>query len=379
MIKKIACALFSFLLLFPLGGCWDYRALDELTIVTGVAIDKNPEGDLYQLTYEIVDLIEPIKETGPKRKLVESEGKTIFEAIRGAIRRVNNKLYFGQAELIVICERIARDGDISKIIDFFIRDSECRNTIHVLVSQEKKARDIIATEGVGQTIVSDEILETLKDDRKYTSSTLYVELYEIFNTLAEEGKELALPAFHVVKNDGKPAAEANGTAVFKGDKLVGYLSPEESKYYMFIVDEVRGGILPISSSSSGQQPDISLEIFENNTKLSFEYKDEKPKVKIKTTTTVFLGEYMRPFAPLDEKELSSLEETSGKQLEERIRNVVKKLQTEFGSDIFGFGKLIYKKNPKIWKQLKDNWDEHFKSLEVEVESNIKIINTATIS
>lgn len=376
MTKKIASSLLILLLLIPLSGCWDYRGLDELTIVTGVAIDKKPEEDIYQLTYEIVDLIEPIKEKGPNRKLIESEGKTIFEAVRNAKRRVSNKLYFGHSELIIICEEIARNEDLNVVLDFFTRDSECRETINVVVSQEKTARDIIASEGIGHTVVTNEILEILEDDKKITSSILSVELYRLFNIMGAEGKELALPAFHIVQNDGKPTAETNGTAVFKDNKLVGFLSPEESKYFLFIVNEIEGGIFTVASS--GQRPDISFEIYNNDTNLSFEYKDEKLKIKIKTTTVVFLGEFMRQFAPLDEKELNALEETAEKELEDKIRNVVKKLQTEFGSDIFGFGNMIYKKDFRLWRQLKDNWDEHFKSLDLEVEADIRIMNTATI-
>lgn len=376
MTKKIASSLLTFLLLIPLSGCWDYRGLDELTIVTGVAIDKKPEEDIYQLTYEIVDLIEPIKEKGPNRKLIESEGKTIFEAVRNAKRRVSNKLYFGHSELIIICEEIARNEDLNVVLDFFTRDSECRETINVVVSQEKTARDIIASEGIGHTVITNEILEILEDDKKITSSILSVELYRLFNIMGAEGKELALPAFHIVQNDGKPTAETNGTAVFKDNKLVGFLSPEESKYFLFIVNEIEGGIFTVASS--GQRPNISFEIYNNDTNLSFEYKDEKLKIKIKTTTVVFLGEFMRQFAPLDEKELNALEETAEKELEDKIRNVVKKLQTEFGSDIFGFGNMIYKKDFRLWRQLKDNWDEHFKSLDLEVEADIRIMNTATI-
>ena len=40
--------------------------------------------------------------------------------------------------------------------------------------------------------------------------------------------------------------------------------------------------------------------------------------------------------------------------------------------------MIYKKDFRLWRQLKDNWDEHFKSLDLEVEADIRIMNTATI-
>ena len=45
--------------------------------------------------------------------------------------------------------------------------------------------------------------------------------------------------------------EANGIAVFKKDKLLGYLSSEETKYFLMATDEVKGGLLTFSSAGMG--------------------------------------------------------------------------------------------------------------------------------
>ena len=41
----------------------------------------------------------------------------------------------------------------------------------------------------------------------------------------------------------------------------------------------------------------------------------------------------------------------------------------------GFGRLLYRNNPKEWEKLKNTFDEEFKNIEVIVESKIKILNT----
>lgn len=377
--KIIICTFLILIILFPLGGCWDYRGLDELSIVTGIAVDKKPEDEAYKLTFEIVDLVEPLKEKGPKRKLIESEGKTMFEAVRNAKRRINNKLYFGHAQIIIFCQEIARNGDLKNIIDFFIRDAEIRETMSVIISQEKTARDILATEGLGQTLVSSELYEILEEDKKFTPSTLHVELYQVFNILNSKeakGQELALPAVHIVLNDDKPVNEANGMAIFKDNKLVGFLPPDESKYYLFVMDKVEGGVIAMPATED--RPNITLEILDNYTDVTFDYKDEKLKFKVKTKTVVFLDEYMKPYEAIDENKLASLKESAKKELEKRIGDVVKKLQNEYGSDVFGFGNMVYKNKLKLWKELSDNWNEHFKSLDVEVEVKLDIINTSSI-
>jgi len=203
-----------------------------------------------------------------------------------------------------------------------------------------------------------------------------VELYRIFVTLKSVGESLVLPAIHKAINDGKPGYEANGTAVFKGERMVGYLTPDESKSYLFIIDGVKGGVLTISSE--GGDPNATLEISKNNTKNSFDYKDGKLKVTVKTDTTVYLDEFMGHNDALDEKQIAKLERIAESKLKNDIGEVIQKAQSEYDSDIFGFGNMIYKRDLKLWNRLKDNWDEVFKTLDVEVQTDVHIVNTASI-
>jgi spore germination protein KC len=48
------------------------------------------------------------------------------------------------------------------------------------------------------------------------------------------------------------------------------------------------------------------------------------------------------------------------------------VQSEFGTDVFGFGLYIYKHKHKMWNDVKENWNDYFKEIEVDVNSSIKI-------
>ena len=80
-----------------LAGCWNYRGLDQMNIVVGVAVDYNKENERFQLTYEVADLSGEGKTSGPKGKLITSEGATIFEAVRNAKSKEADRLFFGSA------------------------------------------------------------------------------------------------------------------------------------------------------------------------------------------------------------------------------------------------------------------------------------------
>jgi spore germination protein KC len=376
MVKTMGCGLLAILLICPIGGCWSYRGINETTIVSGVAIDKDAATGNYQITYEIVDLTRDIKETGVQPKIVEAEGKTLFDAARNAKKRLVNKLYFGNTQIIVVDQNIAGEG-ISSIVDWFLRDAECRETLNLVVSQQETAKDILTLKGIDEMLVAYEVRKIIEEDQNVTASTKSAELYSIFNTLHDEGISLTVPAFRSVMNHEDLTAEVNGVGVFKGDRLIGYLTPTETNYYLFIIDEIRAGVLTLSLEGE-QTDDISLEIYKNKTEVSCSYKDGKAKAQINIKTEVALDELETELGLLDEHLMKEIAAKEAQKLEDEILSVIKKVQAEYGSDIFGFGNKLYKSDPKLWKEIRPEWDVLFQEMDVEIVCEISIVNTASL-
>ena len=365
----------AMLLLLSLTGCWSYRGLNEITIVAGVGFDIDPSTKEYLLTAEVIDTSVSIKAGGTKTKIVESRGKTVMDAVRNARERLVSKLYWGNNEVLILGSELAKSGNMGDVVDWFLSDAECRETVGIVVSQEKTAKDLLKSEGVDNSVVAFKIKKILEEDQDTVGTIESVPLFRVFSTLESPGRSVALPAFHNTKNDDKIALEANGEAVFKGDKMIGYLSPEESKYYLFAVDGIHGGILTLSSTGE-EAPDVSLEISRSTTKRSYSYSEGKLKVTIRTDTDVYLNEIRAHSDLLDESRIEEIEKKAQKMVEERTKGVIQKVQTEYHSDIFGFGNMIYKKDPKLWKEMEPQWDKLFPSIQAEVQSKVNIVNTS---
>lgn len=377
MIKKAVCLLLSIAVSFSLSGCWSYRGLNEITIVAGVGIDKDPISGSFHLACELIDLATSGKEGGVKAKIVESDGKTIFDAVRNAKKRLLNKLYWGNTQIVVIGNELAKQGDVGTVVNWFLNDAECRETIDILVSQEKTAKQILTIDGLDNSVVSYEIKKIIDSDSITTASIRGVQLFKAFNTLREPGISLALPMFHCTVNDEASVVEANGEAVFKGEKMVGGLSADETKDYLFVVDDINGGVLTLSSAPE-ILPDISLEIATNKTKRSYSYSQGKVKFMIQTNTDVYLDEVAENMDLLDEQKISKIEAAAASMLENSISAVIKKMQTQYNSDIFGFGHMIYQKDPKLWEQIESKWDNLFPTAQVQVQCKVNIVNTAAL-
>ncbi|MNP83085.1 hypothetical protein D3C76_1819230 [compost metagenome] len=59
-----------------------------------------------------------------------------------------------------------------------------------------------------------------------------------------------------------------------------------------------------------------------------------------------------------------------------VNDTIKYVKHNCGVDVFGFGTIIHGKYPKQWHSLyKDNWDELWKTININVNSKVKIKGT----
>lgn len=357
-----------------LSGCWNYREIEKLAIASGLAIDKNKKGDRFLLTAEIIDIKQGMNEVKIGSKRIESEGDSIFDAMRNMIKISGERLYWSHAKVIILSQDVAKD-DIISIIDWIARDQEPRLTLYLLVSKEKTAKELLSQKSVTTEIRSFEMNYMLTGNN-LLSKAPKVEAYEFMNDLSVSGISPSLPAIGIAINEGERTSELSGTAVFKKEKLIGFLDSEDTKFYFFIKNKIKGGLLVIP----GSKDNITLEIFKNKTKVKPIYSDGNLLMKVDIKTEVSIAEEATNVDYISEKGRAKLKSYAEKSLEKDIENVIKKVQGDFGSDIFGFGKIVKAELPSLWKDIKDDWDDIFKELEVEVKAEVQIRNSGlTIS
>lgn len=377
MVKRFLICLLLVAMVLLLGGCWNYKGLDQLNIVLGIAVDFDKEANQFNITYEVADQASAGKNTMIKSRIVKSQGKTLLDAARNAKRKEADKLFFGSTNILVLSRDIALEMGIQPVIDWFLRDGECRETMHVALSQEDTAEAILQRSGQMSGIVSINLHDILRKDRSIVASTRNVKLYELYDIL-ELRNSAVLPAIHKAEeNADQQIAELNGIAILQGDRLKGFLTPDESKYLLFLENIIKSGVLTLSAKSE-KTDDISLEIFDNKTKKSFAYNQDKIVVKFETRTHVVIDENHSKLDMMDPEVIKQIEKAGEEMLEKNLRDLISKIQQEFQTDIFGFGEMIHKKDLKLWKQLEPSWKEIYPTLEVDVKSKLIIRDSAFI-
>jgi len=377
-VKKNAL-LFSIMLItmLLLSGCWNYREIDKLAIVSGLAIDKNAQGDQFLLTAEIIDLKETMTQSKIASRKIEAKGESIFDAMRNMIKISAKKLYWSHAKAIVVSKDVATQ-DIVSIVDWISRDHEARITLNLFVSKEQTASELLFQQSVTTDIRSFEMEDMLMGNRSLSKAP-NVKVYEFMNDLSEEGISGILPALGITMNMDEKTAELSGTAVFKKEKFIGFLDEEDSKFLLFVKDKIKGGVYTIKVEEESPNEIITLEIFKNKTKITPVYNNDILSIMISTTTEVAIEEQNTTNNYIDEEGRKKLISIAEKTLEQDVENTIKKVQQDFGSDIFGFGRIVKAEMPSLWKTMDKKWDTIFKDLEVHVNSEIKIKNSSLTS
>lgn len=377
MLKRLRKLALLFIVCISLTGCWNYRGLDELAIVAGISIARDPLTQQLILTFETVDPFARVQETGPQAKLLQSRGSTIYDAVKNMQKSLSSTLYFGNTQLAIIDYDLAKDEGVASLFDWLMRNTEMRETLSIAIAHKTKADDFFKQEDKEAAVLSFELERILYDQHSNTATSKDVLLYQGYNRLHSPGTSLVLPALHRKQGLQGDMFETHGLAVFKNDKLLGLLSSEQTQFSLFATNDVRGGALTFNPTGQRGQF-VSLEVTRSRTKLSHTYVDGVLTINLDITTHVILSEVEGGIATKSEGDIRELSLATADFIEKGIQDVVDYAQKNFATDLFGFGLYLYQNDPKLFEALEPDWDAHYQQLIVNAQADVLIKNTVLL-
>ncbi|WMJ24042.1 Ger(x)C family spore germination protein [Paludicola sp. MB14-C6] len=360
-----------------LTGCWSYEGLNEMTIVTGVAVDYDEVEKQYNLTFEIIDTINSSKQTGVSTAVVESKGTTVFTAIRKVKRKLPSKLYFGNAKVLIICGHVAKEKGIKELMDFFARDHEPRETFLVFVTKDFEAKDVFQAKEITGKVISHVITEIVQEDTHRSNALIGMKEYEVHNQLQRNKQSLLLPVIQLKEENKKKITIVEGLAIFKKDKLIGYITGDEAKYVMFTIDRVIKGTLAFDINQNGKD-DVSFEIMDSSTKRNVEYKNGKATYFLDILLEGTIVEKQEDIVVATPKDILKIESAINESINKKVTNAVEISQQKYNSDYIGVAKSIYFKDYKLWKTLEPQWDTLYPQCDVQVNCRSRILSTGLV-
>lgn len=376
-IESLFAVILIVIILPFLSGCWNYRDVDRISIVSGITVDKSPDNSKYLLAAEIVEVETGGRESILSSSKVNAEGETFFDALRNMISTAGKKLFLSHMKVVVVSQDIAREGLI-QIIDFIARDAEPRYELNLMISKEETACEILNYKAIGEELVCLKLYEMLKSQKSLSKAPI-IETVKFIQAVSSDGESAILPLVGGTMINGEQVLEISGTAVFKKDKLVGLLDGDETKYLLFIKNKINSVILPEMGRGENTNHSISLEVFDNETKIKPVYSDGEISINIITKTTASIGEHGSKTNLISKSKRDIIKASAEKSLEKSIQALVSKVQTEYAADIFGFGNEVKMEMPSVWRKISSDWDSLFQNIAVNTKSDISIHASGSVN
>ncbi|MFT4416336.1 Ger(x)C family spore germination protein [Fredinandcohnia humi] len=377
-----------FILLIPLlTSCWSRKELNELAITTGIAIDK--VDDKYFVTAQVLNPGEIAGQQQSTRLEVATfgtTGLTIFEAFRKLTLQSPRDLYLSHVRIIVFGEELAREG-ITEVLDFLSRDHEMRTDFFLTVAKNQKASEILKVLTSIEKIPMMKIFNSIDVAGENWAAAKGVQLDDLISKITSDGSNAVLTGVsvqgprdigndlqNIEKIDSPTRIKIDYLGAFKEDKLVGWLNKDESKGLQYIEDKIENTVITVPCEDRS----LSVEIIRSSTSVEGIVENEQPKIKIKVDSEGSVGEAQ---CPIDLSKVESLKKIGSKTEKDQENKIMKSIEKaqEWRTDFLGFGEAIHRADPKAWKKLSKNWDEHFSNLEIDIDINVDIRRLGTIT
>jgi spore germination protein KC len=393
-MKRIIAILTILTLLLSLTtGCWNRRELNELAITLAMGLDLTKDGK-YLVTAQVVNPSEIAGKDGggggdSPVVLYQEKGETVFEAIRKMTKESPRRIYPSHLRMLIISESLAKKG-IGKPLDLLSRDWELRSDFYVAIAKGKRAEEVLKVPTPLEKIPANKMFDNLEVSSKAWSATSAVTLDELITDMVSPGKEPVLTGITAdIKGDKKTAMGKenvqlmdnpakiyyNQLAVFKKDKLIGWLNENQSKTYNLVTNKEYSTVVNIPCPNGGK---AVFQVTKSNSKVKGKIRNGRPEIDVNIQVEGNIGEVECKVDLSKQETIDMLEKSYEKEKRDILVKGVKYVQEKYKVDIFGFGDAIHRAEPKAWNRLKKDWNKNFEDLQVNIHLNGEIRRVGTI-
>ncbi|OIA98627.1 spore gernimation protein GerC [Paenibacillus sp. LC231] len=372
-------------------GCWSKKELNELAVVMALGIDTHENG--YAVSAQVLNS----SETGSKKGgsmgslpvvTYKSVGKTIPDALQRMLSMAPRMPYLSHVRVLVFGEDLARLG-VSDVLDYISRNHQLRTDFFMLVAKNGKASDILEVVTPFEYVPANSLYSSILISQKKWAATGKVTLQQFVTELKRSGSD---PVLSGVQLNGSLAEaqslenvkqispstllQHTGLGVFKGDRLVGWLGEPPSKAVNYVLNRVDNTAGYISCPDGGivgfavNRADTSLDVTLNSKGIP----EFSAELEIEADVNAVQ-------CPIDISQPAVIDELE-KDIEDKYNTNISKhiglVQQRYGSDVFGFGEVLHRKYPDVWKKYRDHWGESFKTMNIRVDADVAIRRIGSI-
>lgn len=407
MFKRVSSVILLIMILSVLTSCYDAMEVDDEVYALTLGVDKGVNNKI-RVTIQYPLYKSGEKSSGDNEKsnaapnsiIHTVEASTVLGALDMYGMAISRRVSLMHTKVLVFSEEFARDG-VGRYLAPIARFRETRRIMQPVVVRGTAEKFLKENQSnIGESLAKAiELMNNQADNTSFFPKTTFQNFYggmlspteqaytayagiNDFNKLTSGKKEGDPPlvideAFMPgdLPRKGVAKREFVGTAVFDGDKMVGTLNSDETRYFLMVIGKFKRGIIDLEDENSSDNA-IPLEMrYSRAPVIKGYFKNDIPVIDIKIYMEADIGAIQ---SRLPYEKLSMIEDLNRqaeKHIKKRVIDVIDKVQKEFKSDIFGFGHKFtgYFATIQEWEEY--NWLVHFQETKINVEIDVNIERT----
>ena len=372
MRKVLAIILVLATLLF--SGC--SMPIENYNLVLMFGIDKDEKTGGYEVTLQMPKMGSEGEEEGTsignKTFTVFGVGKTLEQAVKDAYIKASGIPFLQHIQVVIIGEDVGKEG-IAEMVDLFKRDPKYTLTPW-LFTTKGKAEKILNAELEYDTLPSFSIVHTVTDVSKFNPKFYAIQFNKFLENIEVLPHGALMGRINLIKEDGKNILEISGASIYKDGKLIGMLDDLDIIGYNWLRDRYKS----VDVSFPYKDMHVNIDINSGHTRVRPVIRGNKLiyRIDVKASGSI---EHISSYPDLenDTSLLNELNTVTGRKIKSYINETVKRAQDQ-RIDYLGFEKVLEHTYPELWEQTKDDWDNIFPNIQVEIHTNISIKNTGWI-
>lgn len=367
------------ILILMLSGCYNYKELNEIAIVSAIGIDK--ENDTYLVTLQVINTensITSINDNQTKFVIYKGYGKNIQEALTDVATKISKNIYLNSIEILIINEEIAKNG-ILDILDLFFRKEEINKQFYVLISKDSKSEEILKIVTPIENINAKKIKKTLKIDSEYYGISQIITFEDLLKMYLNKNEEIVLPSIYIEnktkinnttqnlkKTDDNNTVKLGPLAIFKNDKMIEYLNEEDSLSYNLLKNKINNTYITVKCDEKNF---ITIKL--NNIKIKNKLKRNILDIYIKSNGTI--EETNCNYNLENKSDIKTISKLIEDNINKNVYDLIKKIKLN-NVDILGIKDLYYKYDTEYYNKIKENYYQYFNDIKVNLNTNINIVS-----
>lgn len=364
MVKVIKHIIVYLTILSLTTGCWDSVGLEDLLLVHSLGIDiskDNPEQYLFTMGFPTI-----IEEAPQDKMEFSTEAPSLAKAKSNLQKKVYRQTSYDNIKVVVFSEEAARRG-ILVHVDSMFRQPLFRGTTRFTVVMDR-AVDLLELKSPVALLVSNFVVDSIQQNYE---STLVpnTSLRDFSHEYYSHGIEPALP--FICYGVDRTELNIGCVALFKNDKMIYRLKGDESRAFMILRGEIKGGIYAFDYGKEGNF--VSININGGKSKIKTEFSEDNLHIYHSITINSSLAEFTSKEKSL--KKLEVLESHIAKEISKDLVHVLEILQKDIENDNIGYGLYVKANHPEYYDS--ENWNEQFSKakIHIDIEVNIRTVGT----